>query len=81
MFPPSCARVRMHTGREKSARKKTGGWWWTKKLGAHYISFEKCFLHIFLTPHSKFRWVMIKCCTKEILCTHRLWKIRGNIAP
>src|SRR6218665_1888900 len=25
--------------------------------------------------------VQVKCCTKEILCAHRLLKIRGNIGP
>src|SRR6218665_2852857 len=25
--------------------------------------------------------VVVKCCTKEILCAHRLLKIRGNIGP
>jgi len=25
--------------------------------------------------------VQVKCCTKEILGAHRLYKIRGNIAP
>ena len=37
------------------------------------------FLHIFHTHRFKCRWVLVKCCTKEILCAHRLWKIRGNI--
>jgi len=23
--------------------------------------------------------LLVKCCTKEILCVHRLWRIRGNI--
>src|SRR6218665_2731130 len=32
----------------------------------------------FHTRHSKLRWVQVKCCTKEILCAHRLLKIRGN---
>src|SRR6218665_2008171 len=25
--------------------------------------------------------VLVKCCTKEIVCAHRLLKIRGNIGP
>jgi len=47
-----------------SAHKKT----WR----AHKCSIQKCFLHIFHTHHSKFRWVQVKFCTKEILCTRRL---------
>ena len=39
--------------------------------------FEKMFLHIFHTCRSKYRWVLVKCCTKEILCAHRLLKIEG----
>jgi len=38
MFPLSCARVHMHTGREMSAHKKT----W----GTHKFFFKKCFAHI-----------------------------------
>ena len=37
------------------------------------------FLHIFHTCRSKFRWVLVTFCTKEILYAHRLWRIRGNI--
>src|SRR6218665_1459747 len=40
----------------------------------------KMFLHIFHTRRSKYRRVLVKCCTKEILCTHRFCKIRENIA-
>jgi len=38
----------------------------------------KMFLHICHTLHSKHRWILVKCCTQEILCTHRLWKICGK---
>ena len=41
---------------------------------------SKMFLHIFHTSHSILRCVQVKCCTIEILCAYRLWKIRGNIA-
>ena len=41
---------------------------------------QKMFVPIFHTRRSKFRWwVLVKCYTKEILCTQRLWKIKGNI--
>jgi len=40
----------------------------------------KIFLHIVHTRRLKYRQVLVKCWTKAILCTHRLWKIRGNIA-
>jgi len=73
MFPLSCARVRAHTSRETSTHKKT----WN----AHKILLPKLYLHtiLFHTRRSKYRWVLVKCCTKEILWAHRLWKIRGNI--
>jgi len=59
MFPLRCARrVRAHTGREMSAHKKT----WR----AHKCSFQKWFC-TFHTRHSKFRWLQVQCCTKEIL--------------
>ena len=64
MFPLSCAHVRTHTSRETSAHKKT---WST-----HKRSLQKCFLHIFHTRRSKYRWVPVKCCTNEILYAHRL---------
>jgi len=38
------------------------------------------FLHIFFTRRSKYWWVLVKCCTKETLYAHTLFKIRGNIA-
>jgi len=70
MFPVSCARVHAHKSRETSAHKKT---WST-----HKCSFQKCFCTYFIhvIPNT---WVLVKCCTKEILCAHRLWKIRGNV--
>ena len=43
------------------------------------IFLSKMFLHIFHTRRSKFIRVLVKCCTKEILGTHRLGKIRENI--
>ena len=40
----------------------------------------KMFLHnIFHTRRSRYRWVLVKCCPKEILCAQRLWKIRGTL--
>ena len=68
--PSKLAHVSTHTGRETSARKKTS---------AHKCSFQKCFLLIFHTFHSKFRWVLEKCCTTEILCAHRLYKLEGTL--
>jgi len=32
----------------------------------------KMFIAHIHKPHSKFRRVHVKCCTKEILCEHRL---------
>jgi len=43
-----------------------------ENLNSHICSFNKCVLHIFHIRHSKFRWVLVKCCTKQILCEHRL---------
>src|SRR6218665_805378 len=37
------------------------------------------FLHVLHRCCSKYRRVLVKCCTKEIVCAHRLCKIRGNI--
>ena len=65
--------MRVHSSCETSAHKTT----WS----VHKCSFQKCFLHIFHTRRSKYRRVLVKCCTKEIVCAHRLWKIWGNIAP
>src|SRR6218665_671786 len=42
------------------------------------VSF-KMILCIFHTCNSKHILVLVKCCTREILCAHRLYKIRGNI--
>src|SRR6218665_2698575 len=67
MFPLSCAQ----TGYEMSALKKT----WS----AHKWFFRKCFCTLFFTLHSTYRLIAVKCCTKEILCGHSLYKIRGNI--
>jgi len=53
----------------------------TRKLGAQTNVPSKMGLHIFHTRRFKYRWVLVKCCTNEILCTHRLWKIRVNIGP
>jgi len=69
MFPLNCARVRAHTKREMNARKRT----WT----ARKCSFQKCFCTYFI--HVFQNTVPIQCCSKEILCALRLWKIRGNI--
>jgi len=71
MFHLSCARMSAHISRETSAHKKP----WS----AHKCSFQNCFAHI--SRRSKYRWVLVNCWTKEILCAHRLWKIRGNIGP
>src|SRR6218665_194802 len=37
------------------------------------------FLHTFHTCLCKYSQVLVKCCTKEIFCMHRLKRIRGNI--
>ena len=55
-------------------------WAHTRKLGAHINFSLKCFLHTFHTWHFKYRWVLVNCCTQDIFCAHRLYKIRGNIA-
>lgn len=34
----------------------------------HKFSFRKYFLHIFHTIRSKYKWVLVKCCTQKILC-------------
>ena len=71
IFPLRCARV--HTGREMSAHKKS----WS----AHKFSFKECFcIHFINVVLNINRWVLVKCCTQEILCAHRRNKIRGNIA-
>ena len=59
--------VRAHTRRETSAHKKI----WS----AHKCSLQKCLCTYFIDV----RWVLVKCCTKEILCALILWKIRGNM--
>jgi len=42
-------------------------------LGAPINVFSKnVFALVFLTFHSTFRFIVAKCCTKEILCAHRL---------
>jgi len=53
----------------------------TRKHGAHVsVPSKNVFVHTVVhTWYSKYRRVLVKFCTKEILCTHRLWKIRGNI--
>ena len=52
----------------------------TRKLGRAHINVPSGnVLHTFHTRRCKYRRVLIKCCTKEILCAQRLWKIRGNI--
>src|SRR6218665_186737 len=71
MFPLSCTRVRAHTGHETSAHKKT--------CSAYKMFLPKMILHIFLTLHYTYRLILVRCCTKEILCAQRLEKIRGNI--
>ena len=43
------------------------------------VSWKRRCLHTYHTCLSKYRWVLVKCCTQEILCTHGLTKIRGNI--
>jgi len=67
MFSLSCARVR---ARHMSWDKKT----WS----AHKFSF-KMFLHIFHTCRYKYRLVLVRCCTQEIVCAHRPWKIEGTL--
>src|SRR6218665_220814 len=60
-----------HIGRETKAQKK--------KRGAHInVPSKNVFAHI---RRSKYRRVLVKCCTKELLCAHRLKQIRGNIVP
>src|SRR6218665_774418 len=52
----------------------------TEKLGAHSnVPFENAFAHYYFI-HVTLNSIQVKCCTKEILCAHRLKKIRGNIA-
>jgi len=68
-FSISCARVRARTGCETSAHKKT---WSTQ-----YDPSKNVFAHN--ARHSKFRWVQVKCCTKEIICAHRLQKLEGTL--
>ena len=60
MFPLSCACVRMLSGREISAHKKT----WSE----HKFPFITGFLCIFHSCRSKYRRVLVKCCTQEMLC-------------
>ena len=62
----------VHTSRETNAHKKT--------LSTHKCSFQKCFLHVYISCMSfQIQIVLVKCCTKQIFCARRLWKIRENI--
>ena len=71
-------RCMLHMQAVKRAHTRTFGAH-TRKLGVHVNVPARTVLHIFHTRRSKYRWVLVKCCTKEILCEHRLWKINGNI--
>src|SRR6218665_218407 len=52
----------------------------TRKFGAHNkISFPKTFFAHILCRSSHIQTSPGKCFTKEILCAHILYKIRGNI--
>ena len=64
MVPISCARVRAHTSHEASAHKKT----WS----AYKCLLQKWFCTLFRTLHSKYRLIVVICCTKEIVCAQRL---------
>jgi len=64
MFPLSCAHVSVHTGRETSAHIKT-------RSAQQNIPSKKFFAHILCTS-SHIQTSPGKCCTKEILCTHRV---------
>jgi len=45
----------------------------TRKLGsAHKMFLPEMFLHMYLTLRSTYRLIVVKCCTKEISCSHRL---------
>src|SRR6218665_2347265 len=70
MFPLSCARV--NTSHGISAHKKT---WSTHDIN---VPSKNVFAHI---SYTLFQSQMSpgKCCTKEILCTRRLSKIRGTM--
>jgi len=51
----------------------------TRKLGALInVPSKNVFARIEYTSF-QIRMSPGKCCTKEIWCVHRLWKIRGNI--
>ena len=63
MFPLSCART------HRSWHERT-----QETLSAHKFSIQKCLWHIFHMHHSKFRWVKVKCCTKEIIYAHTDFK-------
>src|SRR6218665_2053486 len=71
MVPLNCACVRGHTGHETSAHKKT--------CSAHKMFLPKMILHIFLTLHYTYRLILVRCCTKEILCAQRLEKLEGTL--
>src|SRR6218665_397722 len=43
----------------------------TRRLKVHINVFPKMFLHVFHTRRSKYRGVLVKCCTEEIFRTHR----------
>jgi len=67
MFPLRCARA--HEPWDERTQ---------ENLKRTQIFLPKMFLHIFHTHRYKYIWVLVKCCTKEILCAHRLLKIRVN---
>ena len=70
MCPLSCARAQV--ARRAHAR----------KLGAYInVASRKCFLHIFHMHQKEFRWVVVKCCIKEILCAHRLKNACKGVWP
>jgi len=56
-------------------------WAHIKDLERTQMFFPRMCVHIFHTCRFKYRWGLVKCCRKEILCVHRLLKIRGNIGP
>ena len=62
--------MRAHPDREMSAQKET----WS----AHKFWF-KMFLYIFYTCRSKYRCVLVKYSTQEIVCKHRLNKLQGTL--
>ena len=52
---------------------------WDERTQEKMFPLKNVFCTYFITCHSKFRWVRVKCCTTEILCSHRLYKIISNI--